>query len=102
MLGFQDSSAGYTLPLANIIWYLGLLLIVWFMPNSQQLLSKFDPGVNPLAALSDPNYMKNSKKIAQPRIQINMTTGWGIIIGLLFTLGVMNIVHTIPFIYFQF
>lgn len=101
MLGLQqDSITSYALPLTNLAWFSILLVIVWFMPNSQELLSKYAPGVDPQLAVRDPKYLKN--KLHTSSLQISLTPGWGIIIGLLFTLGVMSISHTVPFIYFQF
>jgi len=66
------------------------MLIVWCAPNTQQLMSRFDP------ALALPRHDRIS------RVRISFNAGWAFTMGLLLFCALSNVSNGAPFIYFQF
>ena len=105
MLGFHGVLAplpGHALPLEvgaywshredalAIVWLVTLYAIVWIAPNSQQILSHYEPALGHVAAPS-------------PRWPtFRLTARWGIALGLGACLGLLSIGGTTEFLYFQF
>jgi alginate O-acetyltransferase complex protein AlgI len=70
-----------------LIWIAALLAIVWFAPNSQQLLAKHEPALN---------------QVASARVRWQPTARWALIIAILFCISVLHLSQITEFIYFQF
>jgi len=109
MLGLQDTGGAmnliehYSLSGFTVMAYVALLILVWFAPNSQQWLAKYQPGINPELIVKDAKYLKHGNKTHfYDRLRFKLTPAWGVMIGIVFALALMNINHTVPFIYFQF
>jgi len=81
---------GGSLPMATIAQLLVLFAIVWFAPNTQQIMCQYEPALgrpipNPYARLS-----------WHPR------SSWAVACGALAALGVLALGGTTEFLYFQF
>ncbi|MGD8591730.1 MAG: MBOAT family O-acyltransferase, partial [Gammaproteobacteria bacterium] len=78
-----------------------LFVIVWILPNSQQWLANYKIGIDPFKRsgkikVKIPYFLKN------PWPVVRLTPMWGVIIGILLVMSIMNISHTQVFVYFQF
>ena len=77
----------------NTLWdgALGLALfpVVWFMPNTQQIL-----GEEPSASAAPSSLL--------PRLRWSTNVGWGIVMAVLFFAILANLDQTSSFLYFQF
>jgi D-alanyl-lipoteichoic acid acyltransferase DltB (MBOAT superfamily) len=85
---FGDTRDLVTGGLINWIWI--LLLVVWFAPNTQQLLAAYRP------ALSLPPDMRGS------RLQWSPKLGYAVAAAALLTLSIFNLHRQSEFLYFQF
>ena len=75
--------------LTALSWIIPLLAIVWLMPNSQQLLQKYRPILEPVTGGP-----------ARPRWRPNAL--WATVMALMFVLCLMNLNRPTTFLYFQF
>ena len=89
-LNSRVMDTGFTSDAFKWIFYLGI--IIWLMPNSQQIMSKYFPALNPY--LGDRHYV--SKIIWEPTII------WLIITGVVAIIGLANITKVSEFLYYQF
>jgi D-alanyl-lipoteichoic acid acyltransferase DltB (MBOAT superfamily) len=85
---FGDTRDLVTGGLVNWIWI--LLLVVWFAPNTQQLLADHRP------ALALPGDMPRS------RLRWTPTLGYAVAAAVLVTLSIFNLHRQSEFLYFQF
>jgi D-alanyl-lipoteichoic acid acyltransferase DltB (MBOAT superfamily) len=88
---FRDSSTFAGAPL--LTWILAGLAIVWFAPNTQQIMERFDPALD---------YRPEPKR-AMPWLRWQLTTQWAFATMLLAYFGLLYMSSGFSeFIYFQF
>ena len=79
----------------QLLWTGGLLLIIWFVPNSQELLLRFQP------ALDSPGKRELANR--PPRWwEWQPNRLWAICVSALFGIAVMHLCKITEFLYFQF
>ncbi len=83
------NGAGHIGNLLDAAFGFALFPVVWFMPNTQQIL-----GEEPLGAAAPSAIL--------PRLRWSPTLGWGIVMAVLFFAVLANIGSPAPFLYFQF
>lgn len=72
----------------TVIGVLVLLLVVWFAPNTIQVMARFDP---------------SSDKIQRPsRLQWRMTLQWAVVFGVMAGVSLLALSHVSAFLYYQF
>jgi hypothetical protein len=69
---------------------IGLFIVVWFLPNSQQIMARANPILPPLPAP------------APQIVQWNHSLIWALLMGALAFLAIMSLGGTTEFLYFQF
>ena len=77
-------------PWATLAQLAVLLGIVWFAPNTQQIMSRYEPALGRPA----PN--------PYPRLTWRPSAGWALACGVVAALGVLALGGTTEFLYFQF
>jgi len=82
--------AGQAVPWISCMWMAILLAIVWITPNTQQIMSQFEP------ALGKPPTNPITWTVWRP------TPTWAGICGILLAAGILGIGQTMEFLYFQF
>jgi alginate O-acetyltransferase complex protein AlgI len=82
--------AGGSLPRSTLLQLAILLTIVWFAPNTQQILTRYEPALG--RAIANP----------LPRLVWNPTFRWAIVAGTVAAIGVLALGGTAEFLYFQF
>ena len=88
-VSFSDSRGLVTAGLIN--WIIILLAIVWFAPNTQQIMARFDP------ALLIPRDMTPAKRLAwQPSV------AFGLLAAAVAFVSIVNLHRQSEFLYFQF
>ncbi len=88
MLGLHG--AGGVLPLATAAQLAVLFAIVWFAPNTQQIMHNYEPALG----RSIPN--------PYPRLSWQPRPRWALACGMVAALGVLALGGTTEFLYFQF
>ncbi|MEE8575031.1 MAG: MBOAT family O-acyltransferase, partial [Thermodesulfobacteriota bacterium] len=100
--GLADTLASWGVEFTNFrlfegddaaIWLLCALLIVWFAPNTQQIMSGFSP------ALQDE---KGRPVLTGGRIKWRPTLGWAVVTALISIVSILGLVRISEFLYFQF
>lgn len=81
---------GDTIPRATLLQVVALFAIVWFAPNTQQIMSKFEPSLGRITT--------NPYKL----LTWLPATRWAVIAGTLAVLGILALGGTTEFLYFQF
>jgi D-alanyl-lipoteichoic acid acyltransferase DltB (MBOAT superfamily) len=76
--------------ITHLIWMIGLYIVVWCLPNTQQIMRRFTPALGriqrgPLEWI-----------VWQP------TRGWAVAVGVVACVGILAIGGTSEFLYFQF
>jgi alginate O-acetyltransferase complex protein AlgI len=74
----------------DIAWFAALYAIVWFLPNTQQIMSRYEPALGKI------------EKGPLPWLAWRPSAPWGIAVGLGVTLAVLAMGGTTEFLYFQF
>ncbi len=69
------------------------LLIVWLLPNTQEIMRRFEPAL-------DFNACKN--RAHQPWLSWRPSTSWAIVLGLVFLTVIGSLTQDSEFLYFQF
>ena len=96
-VGFAEGS-GTTLVM-TYLWITGLLAIAFLLPNSQELLARFQPVLGgsgsglPVGGAAEPGRF---------RWQWNLSPLWAVTIGCIAFLGMISITRVSPFLYWQF
>jgi alginate O-acetyltransferase complex protein AlgI len=85
-------AAGDGFPLRGAVWIAVLLAVVWWAPNSQQILARFDPALNPVPLLSG----------GRGRLAWQPNAAWAAATAGVFVLAVLHLSRISEFIYFQF
>lgn len=84
----------YFNPNEAILWLLGLMLIVNFVPNTQQIMSRYAP-----ALLTN---KWEADTVSKNRIKWQPTTTWVVIISFLAIISLLSLTQVSEFLYFQF
>lgn len=82
------------------LWVGALLVAVLFMPNTQQIMSRFEPALK--AYQSDEKYEIRFGQRQLARLLWQPSHGWALGIGLVAALGVLALSSVSEFLYFQF
>jgi hypothetical protein len=93
LLGGGHSAVVSFSPLAAVALTL-LFLIVWFMPNSMEMMGRFRPAL--------PSPYPNQPVVAAERLAWRPTALHAAIYGLMCIVAVLALSNLKPFIYFQF
>ena len=67
-----------------------LFAVVWFMPNTQQILARFSPSMGPVA----PGRFR--------LLEWQPTAQWGLAVAMMLIVTVARLVNPSTFLYFQF
>jgi alginate O-acetyltransferase complex protein AlgI len=86
----NGSAVDFAANAGHIIWLIGLYVVVWGMPNTQQIMRRFKPALGSIPA-------GPFEKFAW-----RPTRGWAVAIGVGACVGVLAIGGTSEFLYFQF
>jgi hypothetical protein len=78
-------------PLA-VWWIGGLLVLVWAMPNTQPLLARYAPALEPVRA---------EGPLAR-RLAFRPSLGWALLLAVLLAASVVWLGADSPFLYYQF
>lgn len=87
MADLSGVGAGLSAALRPTLMIGALVAVVWFAPNSQQLLAAWEPALDPVSG---------------SRWQWQPTSAWALAVAGLFTLAVLHLSQVTEFIYFQF
>lgn len=82
------------------IWFVFLIVLCWFMPNTQQLFKRYDTGIDPYAFNN--THMSTRINYFVDKMVFSFKPLWLIFIGFITTFALMGIMRTQSFIYFQF
>ncbi len=78
----------------QILWTWGLLAVVWFLPNTQQIMARFQPALD---------FPAKGKSLPMPnRIAWQPNFIWALFISFAFLVAVMHLSQITEFLYFQF
>ena len=78
-------------------WFTLWVGIIWFWPNTLQLMSRFDPVLN--------EHVKSNQKPLLPmaqRIKWQPSTRWAVIMGIIAAVALLSLNQISEFLYFQF
>jgi hypothetical protein len=89
------------------IWLAVGLIIVWFMPNSLQIMRRYRPAIDPSRVTSSQNeptgiLAAGSRWTNGVTITWRPTTAWALLSGLVAGAAIIGISKVSPFLYFQF
>lgn len=90
--GVVFGNAGTFKGLGEAGWIAGLLCIVWFMPNTQQIFHDYRPALN----------VPDAARGAATVLQWQPTWRWALICSVLLVVGIVKINRVSEFLYFQF
>ena len=82
------------------LWIMVLLAVVLMMPNTQQIMSSFEPALR--VYQSDKKYQIRFGERLASRITWQPKTGWAVVIGLVAATGLLALTSVSEFLYFQF
>ena len=88
-LGITERAASGTAFVSMVGWVLGLLVIALAMPNSQQLLARYEP-------------VLDAKPGASGRWQVAFNRRWALAISAMFLAGLLSLNRVGEFLYWQF
>jgi len=84
---------------AMVGWFVFWLGFLWVLPNTQQLMSRFEPA---LQASSPKGEVVSGLQKIVPRLFWAPTTRWGVAIGVVLAVSVLSLSRVSEFLYFQF
>jgi alginate O-acetyltransferase complex protein AlgI len=84
------SAVEFAANLGHLIWLVLLYVIIWGLPNTQQLMCRFAPALGKI----QPGSFKNA--------EWQLTRGWAVTVGVAACVSVLAIGGTSEFLYFQF
>ena len=88
-IGITEQAASGAAFASIVIWVLVLLLIALALPNSQQLLARFEP-------------VLDAKPGAGGRWQVTFSRRWALVISTMFLAGLLSLNRVGEFLYWQF
>ncbi|RLA20864.1 MAG: MBOAT family protein [Gammaproteobacteria bacterium] len=86
-----DDSAERLLEFTAVRWVVGLLVIAWFFPSTQEIMRDFNPALN-----------YSADKTATSRLVWQPSLKWTILLSLIFVYAVAHLTQVSEFLYFQF
>ena len=81
---------GSSLPRMTLLQVVILLTIVWFAPNTQQVMARYEPTLGRMIASSSPS------------LTWVPASRWAVMVGTVAALGILAVGGTTEFLYFQF
>ena len=99
-LGVEAYLGGGSDFLYTYLWISPLLVVVLLMPNTQQIMSRFEPALRMYRY--DDKYEIRPGEHLTSRLVWKPSVGWSLIIGLMAGLGVLALSSISEFLYFQF
>jgi len=91
-IGIETTKLIYFSGFGQILFLVALFVIVWFAPNTQEIMSEYSSSTS--------NDSASEKK--QLKINFRPTTVWAFIISILFVAGLLSLNSVSEFLYFQF
>jgi D-alanyl-lipoteichoic acid acyltransferase DltB (MBOAT superfamily) len=77
-----------------INWFIWLLAITWFLPNTQQIMRNFNPA---LGLLTEP-----TPRSSLIKIEWHLNTRWAVLMAFISVISIIKITKISEFLYFQF
>lgn len=93
-IGVQVGMGRVGLEKDAILWSVALLLVVWFLPNTQQIMARYKPAFE--------IYPGEIKSVRYRILQWRPTIGWLSLVAVGATLSIFSLVKVSEFLYFQF
>lgn len=91
--GIRFGDSGVFQGKTEVAWILALLAIIWFLPNTQQIMARFNPGLGLVHAQAG---QIGARLLWRPNWI------WAIAVSLICGLSILNITRVSEFLYFQF
>ena len=98
-LGIEPLAGGGAVMAMMYLWIIGLALVAFLAPNTQQIMAAFKPALQTDSRRSDPIYVPRT---LDRLISFRLTTRWAILSGLCACGGVFALTSISEFLYFQF
>jgi alginate O-acetyltransferase complex protein AlgI len=85
------------------LWLIVWIGVVWFVPNTQQLLARFYPAINygPTERDRDPPLLSGIRRIG-PLLEWRPNIPNAVMVGVLAALACLSLHHVSEFLYFEF
>ena len=99
-LGVEASLGGGTVIVSTYLWVGALLLVITLMPNTQQIMSRFDPALSPYSS-EDKNEIRPAVWLGN-RLTWRPAPLWAASAGLIAAMGILALTSISEFLYFQF
>jgi alginate O-acetyltransferase complex protein AlgI len=99
-IGVNVSLGGGKVLVLNYIWVGLLLMVALVLPNTQQIMSRFEPALS--IYQSDERHSIRFLQRLTSRLTWWPSTGWSLMVGLISALGVLALTSVSEFLYFQF
>lgn len=87
---FVTTSMDFMISIRHVLWIICLYVIVWSLPNTQQIMGRFMPALGRIQL--DPS----------DRLVWQLSRGWAVAIGIAACVSVLAIGGTSEFLYFKF
>jgi hypothetical protein len=92
---------------ALVLWLIVWLAIVWYLPNTQQMLARWHPAFNYGVAerQRDPPLLERAPSVMRLlpwRLEWRPNAAAAVFVGLLAALAVLNLHHVSEFLYFRY
>lgn len=84
--------------LAPLVWLLGLLAFVWFLPNTQQLFAKYRPAYEYCRKTFEPSFLQSSWR----RLYWRPSFAWAMGIAAIGGFSLLSLSRVSEFLYYQF
>jgi len=90
-----------------VLWLIVWLAIVWYLPNTQQMLARWHPAFNYGVAerQRDPPLLERAPSVMRLvpwRLEWRPNAAAAVFVGLLAALAVLNLHHVSEFLYFKY
>jgi len=90
-----------------VLWLIVWLAIVWYLPNTQQMLARWHPAFNYGVAerQRDPPLLERAPSVMRLlpwRLEWHPNAAAAVFVGLLAALAVLNLHHVSEFLYFRY
>lgn len=90
-LGIEFGNAGLYQGAFELLWIVGMFVLVWAFPNTQEFVGKANP------ALADSAFEEGA-----PWLRWNESKAWAMVLGGMLGLAILGIAQQSEFLYFQF
>ncbi len=85
-----------------LIWLAAGLLIVWFLPNSLQLMRRYRPAIDSTGLIHEGGWQAGGGRLSIQAIAWRPTAIWALLAGIVASAALLGISDVSPFLYFQF